>query len=48
MTMLITLHRNGRIQDPEQLWDSWRYSNTKLDSVQELNNLPPDKTRLTR
>ena len=48
MKMLTTLHRNGRIQDPKQLWDSCLYSNTKSDPVQELNSLSPDKTGLAR
>jgi hypothetical protein len=36
MTMPVILHRNGRIQDPEQLWDSCLHNNTKTDSIQEL------------
>ena len=44
MITLITLHWNGQLQDPEQLWNSWRYNNTKKVLVQELNSYPPDKT----
>ena len=44
MITLITLHWNGQLQDPEQLWNSWRYNNTKKVLVQELNSYRPDKT----
>ena len=44
MITLITLHWNGQLQDPEQLWNSWRYNNTKKVLFQELNSHPHDKT----